>query len=279
MLKDLAIELAKYDAGFYKYNLIQYHNVLTNEVFNLGVIVRKGSEIEIKVINDIYALSECLNIKNLSGLKFNLEILQKRINKGTLFKNPKISENLVVSEAYIYSSDEDIKNVAEELFKKNISLYSLLKKRAKKINPYDKPHIFKELKKIYDQKKYKYIYLKAKVSGVHKNIDAVVKADKKILVASEIESIYISKFMQSFAESVLLLQEARMAHKELKEVILYLPIIEKLTTLQQRNYKRAKEIMAFNQIKHIDTKDIGEYLGYLDSLASKYGARLLCFRY
>lgn len=270
MYKHIAEALASVDTESYKYRLVQYRNIRTSEIFNMGVVVYRGEELRIRVLNNLSAIADCVQIENIEGLKFGFELLQNRINENRDIDT--ITNSLFLTQPLLYRSEKQIDDVIEEAFERFVSFSKITK--HKEINPYSKPKIFQHIKEIYDKKRPDYVFLNKRVSHVHTSIDAVIMDKKHIYLASEVESVYSRDFIKNFAESLMVLNEVKLAYKELQELVMYIPIIEKLSHKQKKNFNKAKEMLRINNIKLLDTKDYAEFIGYLERSRQRLGLAL-----
>lgn len=107
----------------YKYSLIQYHDMFTKEIINLGVILINGKDISYHIPKDYKKINRYIKT-DIERIAFTINILVDRIESYNTMSYGEISDSIVVTQPKTYKSKSDAHNAFSELSKKYLSMIS-----------------------------------------------------------------------------------------------------------------------------------------------------------
>lgn len=214
----------------YEYSLIQFHNMWTKEVLNIGVILNNADSFHFHIPRQYDKISTCLDFTQLSGLKYTLDIIEDRINNQQRVTYGEVSNSIFITEQKSFKSESAAKEALFEV----IEQFMMIKKfreieTVTKVNKYDKMSI---LKLIADRAKEKDIknFMKHKhFSIAKKQIDMALVNNKDIPYSiASVVSVYKDGFDDNIITSIFTLQEA-MRSNVVKDQFLYVPMLKELS--------------------------------------------------
>lgn len=241
----------------YEYSLVQFHNIWTKEILNIGVILNDKSSYYIHIPKIYDKIQTCLDFTELAGLKYTLEIIEDRIKNQQRVTYGEVSNSIFITEQKSIKSELSAEDALHETVQKLMMIKKFRHVETSVIaDKYDKLSI---LKLITQRAKAKNIenYMQHKQFKITKKlIDmALVDKDKNPYSIANMASIYKDNFDDALITSVFTLQDA-MRSKHIQDQFLYIPIMEnRLTSKQKKSVDWAKEQARYLKIDMLTDKN------------------------
>lgn len=218
----------------YKYSLIQFHNIWTKEILNIGVILSDSEKYHFHIPKKYEKMKTCLDFTELSGLKYTLEIIEDRIINQKRVTYGEVSNSIYITEQKSFKTDSPLGEALWEVVEKFMMIKKFREFESPIItNKYDKLSI---LKLITDRAREKeiqnYVDHKHHEGIAKKQIDmALIDKDGNPYAIATMASIYKDAFDDNLITSIFTLQEA-MRKEVVKDQFLYIPIMKNERTLK-----------------------------------------------
>lgn len=239
------------DLNIYKYSLVQFHNIWTKEVLNIGLILIDIKDIHIHMPRKFDKLKSCLDFTEISGINYTLDIIEDRIKNQMLISYGEVSNSVYITESKTFLSEysvEDALNEAIEKFMMIIKLREIALPDTLK-NKYEKYSILKFVKEETEKHKIENYRSHTHYDNVAKKIIdmALVDEDQNPYVVGCIASLHTENFDDSFITASFTVQET-MRSEIVKDQFLYVPKLKDILTAKEtKNLGWAQE-----QAQHIN---------------------------
>ncbi len=240
----------------YKFSLVKYTNPLTEELFNIGVVMQYEDGYFIRLNKLKPGIKNCIDLGDIAGINYSIELIQERIESGELHIGD-VSNVLEISELKIYTSPKEEQDVFAHLVDEFISLSTFRQEMQEDRSVrYTKMQIIKSLKRMNINKD---IHFHQHIAGLPNIIDvAYIKENKPIAIA-EITSPHTGKFYENIATAAFTLSDT--THMQsIRDKFIYAPILTKLSSADEKKLHQAIETSKNLGVDIITKKNHGEIL-------------------
>lgn len=222
---------SKLQTSSYEYSLIQYSNVLTGELFNIGLVMNynDGHFIQLNTIKP--KILNCIGISDLPAMNYSVSLIHERLEDGEI-RAGKVSNVINVSQPNIYTSSENEQDVFNHLINEFISLKAFRTvEDASKTIKYGKMQVIKSLRSL---NKNKNIMFHSHIDALGSIVDAAYIKDDKPIVIANITSLHTRNFFEHIATAAFELEGTKKI-ETIKDKFIYAP---KLTSLTKNDDKK-----------------------------------------
>ena len=219
----------------YKYSLIQFHNLFTKEVLNIGVVLISDDSYHYHIPKNYNKIKGCLDFTETSGLKYSLDVIIDRLENQNRLTIGSLSNSLNITDPKTYKS----KSQAEEALVEVVDKYMMINKFKKFDNnihkdKYDKLSILDSVLSVAKTKGMIHFKKHHKYSVAQKVIDmALINKDNMPYSIANLASIYKDDFDDTFIKSRYTLEEA-LRSDVVKDGFLYVPVYKDVTLNPQK---------------------------------------------
>jgi len=221
----------------YNYSLIQYSNLLTGELFNLGLVMNYEDGHFIHLNNIKPNILNCIDVGNLSALNYTISLIHERLEEGDLHIG-NVSNVMKISEPNIYTSSKDEKETFAHLVQEFISLKKLRKiENSSKSVKYGKMQIISSLKSLNINRN---IMFHAHIEGMANIVDAAYIKNGKPITVAEITSPHTKNFYENIATAAFTLNDFNKI-ETIKDKFIYAPILTALSKTDDKKLSQAIE--------------------------------------
>lgn len=240
----MLVEEIEYGLNTYHYNLVQYHNQKTGEVFNIGVILNDRKTFHAHIPRQFYNLkNNCIEFTEIAGINFTLDVIEDRIKRYKEVDHGNVSNSIFITEELSMLSELS----CEDALLEAIDKYMSIKKLRVLDNPlredkYDKMTILKRAEFVASYREINNFISHRKFEGIaRKLIDmSLVDEDENPYSIASVASIHKEHFDDNIITSIYTLQEA-MRSESVKDQFLYIPILKGLSAKERHGIDWAKE--------------------------------------
>ena len=213
----------------YEYSLVQFHNIWTKEVLNIGIILNDNAAYYIHLPRQYDKLKACLDFTELAGLKYTLDIIEDRINNQQRVTYGEVSNSVYITDKKSIKSELNAEDTLYDMTTK----YMMIKKFRQTENTiitdkYDKLNILKLIESRAKAKDIKNFIQHRHFGITRKQIDmALVNKDNKPYSIASLASLHKDGFDDHVINGIFTLNEAK-KNSVIKDRFLYIPIINNI---------------------------------------------------
>lgn len=228
----------------YHYNLVQYHNQKTGEVFNIGVILNDRKIYYSHIPKQFYNLkNNCIEFTEIAGINFTIDIIEDRLKRYGEVNPGDTSNSIFITEERSILHEGTCKDAFGDAINKYMSIKKLRIIESSTIeDKYDKMTILKRAERVAGLREIENFMSHRKFEGVaRKLIDmSLVDEDENPYSIASVASIHKEHFDDNIITSIYTLQEA-MRSEYVKDQFLYIPILKGLSVKERHGIDWAKE--------------------------------------
>lgn len=220
----------------YKVSLVQFHNIFTKEILNIGVVLQDKDSYYYHIPQHYDKLKNCIDFTEISGIKYTIDIIIDRIKNQNRLSLGEVSNSIKISEPKTFKSELASKDALFEAVDKYMMIHKFKSEYIpKKADKYDKLSILSGVQSMAERKGYKHFQKHHRYQVAQKIIDmALLDKDKMPYSIANLASIYKDDFDDTFIKAKFTLEEA-MRNDVVKDGFLYAPIYKDVSlSLEKR---------------------------------------------
>ena len=233
----------------YTYNLVQT-KTFTDEVFNVGIILKDESEKTLTYFANITSKPNCIHIKEYEDINFLLKQIQNNIIQNDF--NINNYTGFSISYPKIYSTDLSPQQALDSLVDTYISIKQFITRHSiRDMSIYDKRIVHKKLKHYAKEHNINNFRAGKHFKIAYKAIDlALVDSSEKPYSIAAMTSPHVDNFKDGFITNIFTLQESIKKSSAIKKSFLYAPV--------------------FDDVNSISKKSLSEHIGWAKEQAKEY---------
>jgi len=239
----------------YEYSLVQYSNILTGELFNIGLVMNYNDGHFIQLNTMKQKVLNCIDIGDLPGINYSISLIHERLEDGEMHIG-KVSNVLKISESNIYTSVDEEQEVFNHLVNEFLSVKQFRKiEDLSKTVKYGKMQVIKSLRSL---NKNKNIMFHSHIEQLANIVDAAYIKDDKPIVVANITSLHTRNFYEHIATAAFELAETKKI-PSIQDKFIYAPKLTSLTKGDDKKLQQAIETaneMGVDIITKNDHKEI-----------------------
>jgi len=231
----------------YEYSIVQYRDIWTKEVINIGVVLSTEKDRYIHLPKHFDKLKNCLSFVEASGIEYTIDIIRDRIENQKVLQAGEVSNSIYITEPKTFLSEYE----AEEALYDAVDSFMMVAKLREpdesvtRTDRYDKMSILKLIESRAKEKNIVNFRHHRRFGGVAKKIIdmAMVDVNDRPYSVATLASVHKSHFEDSLITAVFTLEEA-MRNDFIKDGFLYVPVMKdesSMTLKEKRDLGWAKE--------------------------------------
>lgn len=228
----------------YEYSLIQFRNMWTKEIINIGIILSNKSQHYLHLPRSFDKLKNCLDFTEIAGLNYTLDIIIDRIQNQKRIPYGDISNSIFITESKSILSQLAAEDALHETVQKFMMVSKLREMDNANANKgkYDKLDILNTITNEAKKRHLDNYRPHRRYENIAKKIIDVALVDdqQEPYIVANIASLHKENFDDSFISASFTIQEAKRSGI-IKDQFLYVPKMKDiLTTKENRNLDWAK---------------------------------------
>lgn len=226
----------------YDYALVQFRNMWTKEVINIGVVLRDNSHAYIHLPKRFNKLKSCLDFKEIAGINYTIDVLRDRIQNQQGIPHGEVSNSVFITESKTFKSEYDANEALYEAADK-FMMVQKLKVLDNDLSAIDQRHDKVAILGMIDQRakemRIKNFVHHKRFKIARKLIDMAL-VNKDDLPYSVASFVPLHSFDDHIINSIYTLQEVK-RNELVKDQFLYVPEGRDMKKVDRENLGYAKE--------------------------------------
>lgn len=209
----------------YQCSLIQFHNMPSDEIFNIGVVLTDGNNFCYHLPHTFHKLKTCIDFNEIAGLNYTISIIEDRI-KESEFSPGEVSNVVVASPLRSFQSELDMEGALQEAVQHFMMIKKLRDTSAAivKTDYLDKISTLKLIEKRAKERNIRNFIQHHRFPIARKLIDmALIDEDENPYVVGSMSApLHSEHFDDSIITSVFTLREV-IRNQDVKDQFMYVP--------------------------------------------------------